>query len=551
MSTCRSFSPVAASVHYEVIGEGEPLLLIAGTASDGASWGPLLPLLPGRQLILIDNRGSGQTRVDGPLTHRDMVADCAALIDHLGLGAVDVVGHSLGGFLGLWLAALYPDKVRRLVTMGSGTIDARSKTIFEDLSRLYFTVPPQDFFRLLYPWLFSPGFFADPAVVTAAAEASTAYAHRQSPGDFARQIAAMNHPMDADLSTIRCPVLAIAGDGDLLAPPAAVAAAHANIPGHERRDDPRRRPLDPLGAAGRDGGGDHGVSGVDGPSPTLTSTFPGGRWGSGASRCRSRSLPRGEGSTGGGGQPQSVLASYRPSGMYSHDETDPPEPERGDARTRLLEAARDVIRRQGFAGTSIDDVCAEAEVSKGAFFHHFASKEALGVAAADFWAETTTEFFAAAPFMRRKTRWTASLAYMAFRRSIISGEIADFTCLVGTMAQEVYATYPAIRDACGASIFAHARTLEGDFAAAIAEQRSVGTVDGSQPRAPHPDGHPGGVRSGQGRQRCRSRPRGARPSRPLYSPDLQPHRRGLEPCRTRRTLPAAAAPFALKSTVSR
>jgi len=59
------FENGAASIHYEIIGEGEPLLLIAGTASDGASWGPLLPLLTGRRLILIDNRGSGQTRVEG------------------------------------------------------------------------------------------------------------------------------------------------------------------------------------------------------------------------------------------------------------------------------------------------------------------------------------------------------------------------------------------------------------------------------------------------------------------------------------------------------
>lgn len=226
------FDHQGASVHFEVLGDGPSLLLIAGTASDGASWGPLLPLLQDRRLILIDNRGSGRTKVEGALTHAEMVEDCAALIDHLGLGAVDVVGHSLGGFLGLWLAALYPDKVKRLVTMSSGLIDARSKTVFQDLSRLYFTVPPQDFFRLLYPWLFSPPFFADPAVVAAAAEASTAYPYRQSPGDFARQVAAMDRPMQVDVAAIKCPALALAGDGDLLAPPAAVAAGHASIPDH-------------------------------------------------------------------------------------------------------------------------------------------------------------------------------------------------------------------------------------------------------------------------------------------------------------------------------
>lgn len=226
------FSRDAASIHYEILGEGPPLLLIAGTASDGASWGPLLPLLPGRKLILIDNRGSGQTRVDGPLNHADMIDDCAALLDHLGLGAVDVIGHSLGAFLALGLAARHPGKVDRLVSMGLGGMDARSRTVFGDLSRLYFILPPEDFFRLLYPWLFSNPFFIDPAIVSGAAAASTAYVHRQSPGDFARQIAAMERPASLDLAAIGCPVLVIAGSSDLLATPADVATAHKAIPDH-------------------------------------------------------------------------------------------------------------------------------------------------------------------------------------------------------------------------------------------------------------------------------------------------------------------------------
>lgn len=225
-----------ASVHYEILGEGKPLLLIAGTASDGASWGPLLPLLPGRQLILIDNRASGQTRVEGPVELADMVADCAALLDHLGLERADVIGHSLGGFLGLALAATHADRVSRLVTMGAGTISPKARVLFHDLSRLYFTEPPSDWFRLLYQWLFSTPFFADEANVAAAAAASTAYAHRQSPGDFARQVAAIDRGMIVDLSTITCEVLALSGDLDLLAPFGAVEELHSKVPRftHER-----------------------------------------------------------------------------------------------------------------------------------------------------------------------------------------------------------------------------------------------------------------------------------------------------------------------------
>lgn len=144
------------------------------------------------------------------------------------------------------------------------------------------------------------------------------------------------------------------------------------------------------------------------------------------------------------------------------------QPERGDARRRLLQAALEVIRQKGFTATSVDDLCRAAGVTKGAYFHHFRSKEALGVAAAEFWAETTSAFFEAAPYHAPADPLDRVLAYIDFRRTIIDGDLAKFTCLVGTMAQEVFDTHPAIRDACAASILGHAATLEPDIAAAIA-----------------------------------------------------------------------------------
>jgi TetR/AcrR family transcriptional repressor of nem operon len=145
-------------------------------------------------------------------------------------------------------------------------------------------------------------------------------------------------------------------------------------------------------------------------------------------------------------------------------------PERGDARTRLLEAARDAIRAKGFASASIDDLCRAAEVTKGAFFHSFGSKEALGVAAAEFWARTTSDFFAAAPYHHPSDALERVLAYVAFRKTIITEDLAECSCLVGTMAQETYMTFPSIRDACGASIFGHASTLKADIELARRER---------------------------------------------------------------------------------
>ena len=222
-----------ASLHYEVVGEGKPVLLVAGIASDGASWGPLVPLLAGRQLILVDNRGCGQTKVEGPIELREMADDCAALLEQLGLGAVDVVGHSMGGHIALDLAARHPEHVARLVTLTSGTISASARVLFHDMARLYFTMVPQDWFRLLYQWLFSEPFFSSEATVAAAALGSVSYRHRQSPGDFARQVAAVDRFGAIDLAPVACPVLALSAELDLLAPPRAVAQLHRAIAGVE------------------------------------------------------------------------------------------------------------------------------------------------------------------------------------------------------------------------------------------------------------------------------------------------------------------------------
>lgn len=146
-------------------------------------------------------------------------------------------------------------------------------------------------------------------------------------------------------------------------------------------------------------------------------------------------------------------------------------PARPSARTKILHAARDVIRTKGYAATSIDELCAAAGVTKGAFFHHFKSKDDLAVAAADFWSETTGDFFAAAPYHAHADPLDRVLGYIDFRKAILAGTVPEFTCLAGTMLQETYASSPAIREACARAIFTHAEKLEADIAAAIAAHK--------------------------------------------------------------------------------
>jgi len=141
-----------------------------------------------------------------------------------------------------------------------------------------------------------------------------------------------------------------------------------------------------------------------------------------------------------------------------------------DARSKLLDAALSVIRTKGYSATTVDELCAAAGVTKGAFFHHFKSKDTLGVAAAEHWSETTGALFAEAPYHDHADPLDRVLGYVAFRKALLQGGVPEFTCLVGTMVQETFETSPAIRDACDRSISGHAATLEADIEAAMRDR---------------------------------------------------------------------------------
>jgi TetR/AcrR family transcriptional repressor of nem operon len=136
------------------------------------------------------------------------------------------------------------------------------------------------------------------------------------------------------------------------------------------------------------------------------------------------------------------------------------------SRLNLLNAALHIIRQKGYAATTVDDICAEAGVSKGSFFHHFKSKDALAIAAVEYWEQMTGGLFAAAEYQQGSDPLDRLLGYVDFRLKILGGELADFTCLLGTLVQETYETHPEIRSACLRALESHIELLTVDAAAA-------------------------------------------------------------------------------------
>ena len=186
--------------------------------------------------------------------------------------------------------------------------------------------------------------------------------------------------------------------------------------------------------------------------------------------------------------------------------TDHPHASRQHAsKTRLLDAALGVIRTKGYAATTVDDICDAAGLTKGSFFHHFASKEELALAAAAHFAANADALFAQAPYRAHPDARDRLLGYVDFRRALLAGSLPEFTCLLGTMVQETYATHPALRAACETHIGAHADTVAQD----AAEARDARTPDAAwsaeSSRTVHAGRAAGRLYSRQGPGRSRGR----------------------------------------------
>jgi TetR/AcrR family transcriptional repressor of nem operon len=126
------------------------------------------------------------------------------------------------------------------------------------------------------------------------------------------------------------------------------------------------------------------------------------------------------------------------------------DPKRNPAETKqkLVDATVRLMVRQGFAATTVDQICAEARLTKGSFFHYFESKELIGIAALNWWGAMGTGLYAAAwsdpklPALEQLHRFFDIMTGFAKR----TGD--PTACMVGMLSQEMAQTHPVVREAC-------------------------------------------------------------------------------------------------------
>ncbi|MET0552456.1 MAG: alpha/beta fold hydrolase [Vicinamibacteria bacterium] len=132
-------------VRYVRAGSGPPVVLLHGLASSIYTWSETLPGLAARHdVVALDFPGFGGTETRPTLTADDLARVVPAVADGLGLGAYDLVGHSLGGAIAAVTAAAHPQRVRRLVLVDAAGFNLAASDR-PAVVRALGTVPPAVF----------------------------------------------------------------------------------------------------------------------------------------------------------------------------------------------------------------------------------------------------------------------------------------------------------------------------------------------------------------------------------------------------------------------
>ncbi|GAB4505642.1 MAG: alpha/beta fold hydrolase [Anaerolineales bacterium] len=200
---------------YIRCGKGTPLMLVHGYPLDHTIWDKVVPLLENDfDLILPDLRGFGESQVvETEYSLTDMADDLAALLDHLGIQQTCLAGHSMGGYIALAFARVWPRRLRGLGLVASQAIadtPERRQGRYETASAILrdgVRQVAEEMSRKLTPDVHAQVFVQK--VIAA-----------QSPVGLAGALRAMARRENAMpfLSSFRLPLVIVHGDADVLVP---------------------------------------------------------------------------------------------------------------------------------------------------------------------------------------------------------------------------------------------------------------------------------------------------------------------------------------------
>lgn len=210
------------AINYDVQGEGEPLILIPYLAADNACYAfQVADYAKEFRCISLDPRGAGESdKPEGPYSTELVADDVAAFMQAIGVERAHVMGLSLGGAAGIWLAAKYPGRVASLSLHSAWPkTDRFLRTVVESwrgLAKGLGDVTEMVITGIL-PWCLTPDLYAAKPDYVDSLAAFVRSRPKQPLDAFMRQSAAVQaHDAEAQLSKIDAPTLVTFGRWDLV-----------------------------------------------------------------------------------------------------------------------------------------------------------------------------------------------------------------------------------------------------------------------------------------------------------------------------------------------
>ena len=212
------------AVHYELVGEGRPLLLLNGIMMSTKSWTPFLEAFRqgGNQLLLVDLLDQGQSQaMDGEFELALQAEMLKLLLDELNIESTAIFGTSYGGEVALNLAVTHPEKVNKLVL--ANTV-ARTNAWLKEIGQAWNLAAgnPEAYYATTIPVIYSPDFYdrkADWMDRRKQLLTTTAFANPDFLSRMARLTrSAESHDVTGRLHLIDCPTLIISSTQDHITP---------------------------------------------------------------------------------------------------------------------------------------------------------------------------------------------------------------------------------------------------------------------------------------------------------------------------------------------
>lgn len=227
------------NINYEQQGSGEPLVLLPFLTADNSCYAfQVAEYAKHFTCISVDLRGAGASDKPSGVYSTELFAeDVSAFMQAIGIEQAHVMGLSLGGAIGLWLAAKYPKKVKSLSAHSAWSkTDLFIKTVVEGwqvMARALGSVP-ELVIQGIFPWCFTPDLYVNQTELLATLSAFTRSRPPQPLEAFIQHTkAVVAHDVESQLSKITTPTLITFGRYDMITSTRFAAPMEANIPNTE------------------------------------------------------------------------------------------------------------------------------------------------------------------------------------------------------------------------------------------------------------------------------------------------------------------------------